>query len=130
MQQLEMLNYMRRFHLDDQSAILEKVHATLFIYVWLTRKRIERNSDQHSNRWLIYLENNSRPLCCVGLWNSNDYVIYINVAGNDDFFPFWGYSSVFTVAPPDGRCQLWKCSISFVFRANSGDRSKEGVSCI
>ncbi|ESR60296.1 hypothetical protein KPL70_003312 [Citrus sinensis] len=25
-QQLEMLNYMRRFHLDDQSAILEKLH--------------------------------------------------------------------------------------------------------
>ncbi|KAJ6776962.1 hypothetical protein OIU74_001021, partial [Salix koriyanagi] len=25
-QQLEMLKYMRKFHLDDQSAILEKVH--------------------------------------------------------------------------------------------------------
>lgn len=33
LQQLEMLKYMRKFHLDDQSAILEKVHVPLmFIY--------------------------------------------------------------------------------------------------
>lgn len=37
-QQLEMLNYMRRFHLDDQSAILEKV----FIYLCLTYPEQDR----------------------------------------------------------------------------------------
>ena len=119
LQQLEMLKYMRKFHLDDQSAILEKVHACAIHFLIHFSSFCSKIKMQTS-----FAAHILDSLTTIQLWNNESISFERDLLTSDNSF------LCYTVASGDGKCQFWRWGISFVTWTNSGECSKKGFAAV